>query len=80
MHLEDVLAPLVEEAVQRAVASREEPVGFLDAAGAARFLSLSEDAVRTLAKRRKLPLVKLPNGRVRFEADALRAWARREQP
>jgi hypothetical protein len=76
VQIEDVIVPLVEDAVARAFAAREEPQGFLDVAAAARFLSLSEEAVRTLAKRHKIPRVTLPNGRVRFEVERLRDWAR----
>jgi hypothetical protein len=76
MQIEDVLTPLVDAAVEAALVARQEPQGFLDVAGAARFLSLSEEAVRTLAKRHRLPRVTLPNGRVRFEVEALRGWAK----
>ena len=72
------LKAVVAESVEAALAAREQPVALLDVTGAARFLALSEDAVRTLAKRHKIPRVTLPNGRVRFEPAALRSWARGE--
>jgi hypothetical protein len=75
--LEDALRPLVREAVEAALSARDR-AGLLDARGAAEFLSLSEEAVRTMGKRGKIPSVKLPNAARRYEPEALLAWARGE--
>jgi len=77
--LEDALRPLVQEAVEAAITARDR-AGLLDAKGAAEFLSMTEEAIRTMGKRGKIPSIKLPNGTRRYEPDALLAWARGEAP
>jgi excisionase family DNA binding protein len=72
----DELAPLVEQSVERALAAHERPIGWLDAAGAAEHLAITEAAVRSLVQRREIPFSKLPNGRVRFRPEELDEWAR----
>ena len=74
--LEQVLQRAAEQAARRVLEERAESAGWLDAAAAADHLSLSEEAIRGLVKRREIPFVKLPNGRIRFERTALDAWAR----
>jgi hypothetical protein len=74
--LEELLRHVEDLAAEVAALREQRATGLLDAAGAAELLSLTPEAVRTLAKRHKIPRVTLPNGRVRFEVDALLAWAR----
>ncbi|HET8893019.1 MAG TPA: helix-turn-helix domain-containing protein [Gaiellaceae bacterium] len=52
--------------------------GWLDAKRAAGHLSLSEEAVRALVKRREIPFAKAPNGRLLFDRAELDLWVRGE--
>lgn len=75
--LAEALRPVIADEMTKALAALDgASEKLLDAAGAAELLSMSEEAIRTLAKRRQIPRVVLPTGRVRFEVDALLAWAR----
>ena len=49
---------------------------WLDVAGAGAHLGLSEHAVRGLVKRRRLPVHRTENGRLRFSATELDDWVR----
>jgi excisionase family DNA binding protein len=49
---------------------------WLDVAGAAEHLRLSEEAIRGLIKRRRLPVHKTENGRLRFSMTELDQWVR----
>ena len=49
---------------------------WLDVAGAARHLLLTEDAVRGLVKRRRIPFHRTENGRLRFAVTELDHWVR----
>lgn len=71
------LEKLVTRAVKQALFDfKSQPAPLLDVDGAAELLTLTREAVRTLAKRRQLPIIKLPNGKLRFDANDLLAWAR----
>jgi len=50
--------------------------GLLDVKGAAEFLATTDDALRSMVKRKQVPVVRLPNGRLRFDPVDLNAWAR----
>jgi Helix-turn-helix domain len=49
---------------------------WLDVAGAGAHLGLSEHAVRGLVKRRRVPVHRTENGRLRFSATELDEWVR----
>jgi hypothetical protein len=80
------MSGVLEELMQEVAALREEVAllrnargtALLDKHGAADLLSMTPEAVETLSKRHKLPRVALPNGRIRFERDALLRWAKGE--
>ena len=72
-----VLEELVREAVSEAVGATERPrQGWLDTEAASEYLSLTKDAVSTLAKRKRIPCCKAPNGRLLFHPDELDDWVR----
>jgi hypothetical protein len=50
--------------------------GWLDVRGAAAHLSLSENAVRGLVRRRQIPCHRTENGRIRFSGLELDGWVR----
>lgn len=52
---------------------------WLDVAGAAAHLAMSDNAVRALVKRQAIPCHRTPSGRVRFDPGELDAWARTDQ-
>lgn len=49
---------------------------WLDVAGAASHLAITEHGVRGLVKREQIPVHRTENGRVRFDRAELDAWAR----
>jgi len=67
---------VVREEVQQALAGAPPASPWLDAAGAAAYLAMTEEALRSLVKRRELPVHRLPNRRLRFRPEELDAWAR----
>jgi hypothetical protein len=77
---EEALRRLVREesqaAVTAALAASQAPPGLITAKQAGVRLAMSEGAVRRAGQRGELPVVKLPSGRVRYDAAALDAWAR----
>jgi hypothetical protein len=56
--------------------SREPSERWLDVAGAAAHLRLTEDAIRGLTKRKQLPVHRTENGRLRFSVVELDEWVR----
>jgi hypothetical protein len=72
--LDTALADAVRAEVERQLAER--PVGWLDCAGAARYLSMTEKAVRD-AERRGLPARRV-GARLYFSPSELDAWVRGE--
>jgi excisionase family DNA binding protein len=49
---------------------------WLDVAGAAHHLALTDDAIRGLVKRRRIPFHRMENGRLRFAVAELDQWVR----
>ena len=49
---------------------------WLDVAGAAHHLLLTDDAIRGLVKRRMIPFRRMENGRLRFAVTELDHWVR----
>ncbi len=41
---------------------------------AAKYLSLSEDALRSMVQRRQIPFIKMGDRRIRFDPDELDRW------
>jgi excisionase family DNA binding protein len=70
--LEQIVREAVRDELRRMRASDE----LLDYDGAAQLLAVTPHALRALVKRRALPFVKLPTGRVRFEREPLLRWAK----
>jgi excisionase family DNA binding protein len=62
------LARLVAEEV----ASKR--IGWLDVRAAATYLSMSEEAIRNLVKRARIPHHRTPNGRIVFKPAELDSW------
>jgi excisionase family DNA binding protein len=50
--------------------------GWLDVAGAAAHLAVSENAIRALVKRNRIPYHRMENGRLRFSMTELDRWVR----
>ena len=57
-------------------ASETLPHRWLDVAGAAAYLGLTENAIRRLVKRRQIPFHRTQNGRLRFSVTDLDDWVR----
>lgn len=51
---------------------------YLDVAGTAEYLTLSEDAVRVMVKRQEIPHIKVGR-RLRFDIQDLDLWMRRQR-
>jgi hypothetical protein len=52
--------------------------GWLDVDAASAHLAMSAHAIRHLVKRERIPYVRTPNGRIRFDRGELDRWARGE--
>jgi Helix-turn-helix domain len=78
--LYEALESVVREAVQNALAAQRqaEPSPWLDVDGAARHLSSTPAAIRSLKKRGEIPFHQAPNGRLYFDRHELDAWVRGE--
>jgi excisionase family DNA binding protein len=72
----DDLVAAVREVVREELRRQRGPQGFLDVRGAADFLSISEDALRTLQQRERIPFHRSPGGRILFDRVELDAWVK----
>lgn len=72
--LEERLRALVRE--ELAAESNGHVTGFLSVDGAADFLATTPSAIRSLVKRRQLPVHRAPNGRLLFYPRELEEWVR----
>ena len=79
--LEELFARLAQRGAEAALVLRDEvePGGFgprwLDTDGAAAYLSMTPEGVRSMQKRGQMPFVRVPEtGRIRFDRLALDAW------
>jgi excisionase family DNA binding protein len=52
------------------------PASYMSVATAAAYLDTTQAAIRSMVKRRELPVSRTPNGRLLFERDALDLWVR----
>jgi hypothetical protein len=66
---------MFREEVERAVRA---PSPWMNAKSAATYLDMSEDALRSLVKRKEVPVHRSPNGTLRFLLTELDAHARGE--
>jgi Helix-turn-helix domain len=76
--LGDVIRIIVRDELARALEGQSAPSGYLDVARTADFLSTTQPAIRAMVKRREIPVLRTPNGRLLFERAELDAWARGE--
>lgn len=74
--IEEDVRRVVAEEISRLLATLSASSAWLTAAGAAEHLATTEEAVRSMVKRRQIPAHRLPNGRLRFDRAELDAWAR----
>lgn len=76
----DELRRLIREeahaAVSAALSAAQAPQGLLTAKQAGERLGMSESALRRSSQRNEIPCLRLPSGRVRYDASALDNWAR----
>lgn len=73
--LEDELRRVVRDELAHAL-GQSAPAGYLSVASAAVYLDTTQAAVRSMVKRRELPVSRTPNGRLLFERGALDLWVR----
>lgn len=74
IELPDALVDELARRVAERIGAPAADDGFLDVKGAAKYLSTTEQAIRSMVKRVQLPCRRTPTGRIVFSREELRAW------